>query len=116
MGGYRSSSRKGRLVKGHLSRRLARSSVGARKPVANVKQVPHGGDRISLMNGSVAVDSSVAQGVDQPGLAEDRIARCVLQGRFVDQGAEVVLVGAVEGAVVPEGPVEGQLEGPPRIE
>ena len=60
--------------------------------------------------GAVAVHGAVAERVDDPRLAEHRLARGLLEARLVDQRGEVVLVRQLERRVVLVGPGHRQLQ------
>ena len=98
-------------------RRGARAAgVGVREPVADVEEFPHRHQRVGLEDRALAVDGLIAEAGDQPGLGEDRLAGRRLEGRLVEQGAEVVLVGQPEGGVVLVGPGDRQFEGAAGVE
>ena len=81
-----------------------------------MEQLADGGDRVKLLNGAVAVHRPIAEGVDDFRLAEGRLAGSRLEGRLVDQGAEVVLVRESERGVGFERPGDRKLQCTPRIE
>jgi hypothetical protein len=86
------------------------------KPVADVEQLTHCGQGVELHHRLVAVNGLVAELHDEPRLGEHGLARGVLEGGLVDEGAEVVLVGQPQGWVVSEDPVDGEFQGTTRIE
>jgi hypothetical protein len=90
--------------------------IGARQPVGDVEQLAHRHDRVRRLDGAVAVHRLVAELGDQARLLEHRLARHPLEGGFVDERAEVVLVGDLQRRVVLVGPRHEQLERAPRVE
>jgi hypothetical protein len=63
-------------------------------------------------------DGLLEQQIDEiiPGFCENRRTRGLAESGVVNEGAEVVLVGELEGRIVLVEPVHRQLEHPPRVE
>ena len=97
-------------------RRPRGAAVGTREPVGHVEQLAHGHQRVVRRDRAVAVHRAVAERVDDPRLAEHRLARGLLEARLVDQRREVVLIGQLERGVVLVGPAHRQLQRAPGIE
>lgn len=57
-----------------------------------MEELAHGHQRVIHWNGTVAVDSPVAEGIDHPRFTEHRLTRHLLEGWLMDQRGEVVLV------------------------
>ena len=68
------------------------SSIGAGQPVPNVEQFADCDHRVRLLDGPVTVYSLIAQLDDYACLAEYRFAGSGLEGGFMNQGAQVVLI------------------------
>jgi hypothetical protein len=50
----------------------------------------------------------IPQLIDDPRLVEDRIAGGGLEGRFMDEGAQIVLIGKLEGTIPAGGVRRGE--------
>ena len=73
---------------------FAPARVGAGEPVADVEQLAHRRQRVELAgSGRWLWTAWLPSVLDDPRLAEHRLARRRLEGRLVDQRAQVVLVG-----------------------
>jgi len=103
-------------VEGQPRRRLGAACVGAGEPVAHMEQLADRRQRVDLLDGPMAVHGLVAERVDDPGLAEHRLARGRLEGRLVDQRAQVVLIRQTQRSVGLVRPRHRQLERPPGVE
>lgn len=82
-------------------------AVGSGQPVAEVEEFAGGAEGVGRGHFPGAMDGQVAQVLDQAGLGEERIADGLAKGRFVNQGAEVVLIGRAERGVVFVEPRDG---------
>ena len=71
-------------IEGETKRRPACASVGARKPVGDVEQLAHRGERVRHRHGTMAVHGAVAECVDHTRLAEHRLTGRLLEARLVD--------------------------------
>lgn len=68
-------------------------------------------DGVELTDWFVAVDSLVAETVDEAGFGEDGVSGGGFEGGLVKERAEVLLIRELEGGIVFVKPVEGQFEG-----
>ena len=75
-----------------------------------------GRDRIDRQNFARAVDGQIAQVLDELGLGENRVPSGGSKAGFVNQRAQVVLVGQAQGLVVLVEPGNCQLQRAPCIE
>jgi hypothetical protein len=74
-----------------------------------MKQFADRHQRVARRNGPFAMHSLVAEPGDDPRLAEDHLPDQRLEGRLVDQRAQVVLVGELQGGIVLVKPRHRQL-------
>ena len=88
----------------------AHAAIGAGEPVRDMEQLAHGDQGIVRRDRAVPVHGAVAQRVDDPRLAEHRLARGLLEAGLVDQRREVVLVRQLERGVVLVRPRHRQLQ------
>jgi len=75
-----------------------------------VEQLTQGIDRIRIVDLAGAVYSQVAQVLDEARFGEKRFAHGGLEAGFVDEGAQVVLVGAAQAVVMDIHPRHGQFQ------
>ena len=82
------------------------------------KRMQHAGHLHAVMrvDRRIAVDSQVANLVDQPDLVEQARRQDVAKRRFVDQRGEVVLIRLAQVAVAVVQPLDHPLHGPPSVE
>ncbi len=97
-------------------RRLRPPRVRTRQPVREMEQLAHCSHRIRRLDRSMTVNRLIAKRVDKPHLAEYRFARRGFEGRFVDQGAKIFLVGQAQSRVVLVHPRHRQLQRAPGVE
>ena len=64
-----------------------------------MEQLPHRRHRIKLRQRLGTVRRQIAQVFNQLGFDEDFRADCVFESGFMDEGAEIVLVGELEGGI-----------------
>ena len=81
-----------------------------------MEQLPDRHHGVELAHRLVAMDREVAEFLDDPRLGEHRIPRRRLERRLMQQGAEMVLVGELEGRVAAVEPVHRQFQSPSRVE
>jgi len=97
-------------------RRALPASVGAAKPVTHMEELAHRHQRVVRRDRAMAMHRAVAECVDDPRLAEHRLARRLLEARLVDQRGQIVLVGQLERRVVLVSPRHHQLQRAPGVE
>jgi hypothetical protein len=105
-----------RLVESQVRRRLGAARIAPGEPIADMEQLARRRHCVELLHRPVAVDGLVAELVDDPRLAEHRLPHRRLEGRLVDERAQVVLIGQMQRAVVLVRPGHRQLQGTPGIE
>jgi hypothetical protein len=93
---------------GGRGRRDARVSAG--QPEGDVEEFANCGQGVGGLNGGVAVNGLITEAREDLRFEEDGLTGGVTEGGFVDEGAEVVLVGEAEGGVVFVGPGDGEFE------
>ena len=69
-----------------------------------MKQLAYRDQSVVVRDRAMAVHGAVAQRIDDPRLAEHRLARRLLETRLVDQRREIVLIRQPERGVVLVGP------------
>ncbi len=105
-----SRSRQRGCIESEVRSRPPHAPVAAREPVGDVEQLTHRRQRVRLRYRAQAVHRAITQRIDHPRLAEHRLARGLLEARFVDQRRQVVLVREPQPCVVLVGPVHRQFE------
>jgi RNase P/RNase MRP subunit p29 len=103
-------------IEGQVRRRARVSRVSVGEPVTHVKQFADRRQRIGRLHRPRAVHGLIAQRVDDPRLAEHRLARRGLEGRLVDERTQAVLVRQTQRRVVLVGPRHRQLQRAPGVE
>jgi hypothetical protein len=103
-------------VEGQARRRPRRAAVGAGEPVRHMEQLAHRDHRVVERDRAMAVHGAVAERVDDPRLAEHRLACGLLETRVVDQRRQVVLVRQLQRRIVLVRPAHRQFQRAPRVE
>ena len=109
----------GQSVSGEGSRvrGLGAAGVGARQPVAEVKQLAHRRHPVPRGNGAGALVSGfVAQVLDHLGLGQQRRADQVAERRLVEARRKRVLERRLQAALMAVEPADERLQRQPRIE
>ncbi len=78
-----------------------------------MKKLTHRRQGVELLHRLVAVDRLVAKLFDDFRFIEDCLADGLTEGGFVDEGAQVVLIGELQCAVILVEPCYGKLQRPP---
>ena len=108
--GNRRSLRKRCRVEGKLRIRFGTACIRVCEPVPDVEQLADRHRRIGLLDAPMAVHRLVAELIDDPRLAKNRVARRRFEARLVDQSAQVVLVGQTYRSIGLVDPSHCQLE------
>lgn len=103
-------------IEGERIGRLGAPRVVPREEEANMEELAHRVQRIDLPHRPRRMDGEVAEILDDAGLGEDRRADRIAECGFVDEGAELVLIGQLQRAVIRVEPVDRQLQRAARIE
>ena len=77
-----------------------------------MEQFPNGGEGVKLLDRLGTVCGLIPQAGDDPGLAEERLAGQALEGRLVNEGAQVILIGEFQRGVMLVEPCHGQFQRP----
>jgi len=87
-----------------------------REPVADLKEFLRCRQGVESPHRAMTVDRKIAEVFDDARLVEDRITDRLLERGFVNQCAQMVLVGQTECAIVLVEPRNREFERPSRIE